>query len=90
MPCPYTLFWPQYVTKLSAELQRDLDINLLPNGKIIYVQVDTCKDQIAAALETLRPTSSWERGAASGQEEDTVLLGGRGFGIAMSSFYFIS
>jgi len=85
MPCPYTLFWPQYVTKLSAELQRDLDINLLPNGKIIYVQVDTCKDRIAAALETLRPTSSWERGAASGQEEDTVLLGGRGFGTAMSA-----
>ena len=51
---------------------------------------ETCKDQIPAALETLRPTSSWERGAASGQEEDTVLLGGRGFGIAMSSFYFIS
>jgi len=49
-----------------------------------------CKDQIPAALETLRPTSSWERGAASGQEEDTVLFGGRGFGIAMSSFYFIS
>ncbi|KAF6996105.1 hypothetical protein CFC21_012492 [Triticum aestivum] len=47
--------------------------------------VDTCKDQIAAALDTLRPTSSWERGAASGQEADTVLLGGRGFGTAMSS-----
>ncbi|VAH19649.1 unnamed protein product [Triticum turgidum subsp. durum] len=47
--------------------------------------VDTCKDRIAAALDTLRPTSSWERGAASGQEADTVLLGGRGFGTAMSS-----
>jgi len=47
--------------------------------------VDTCKDRITAALETLRPTSSWERGAASGQEEDTVLLGGRGFGTAMSA-----
>jgi len=57
----------------------------LSNGKIIYLQVDTCKDRIAAALETLRPTSSWERGAASGQEEDTVLLGGRGFGTAMSA-----
>jgi hypothetical protein len=29
-------------------------------------------------------------GAASGQEEDTVLLDGQGVGIAMSSFYFIS
>ncbi|AQK93496.1 sec23/sec24 transport family protein [Zea mays] len=47
--------------------------------------VDTCKDQIAAVLETLRPTSSWERGVASGQEEDTVLLGRRGFGTAMSA-----
>nr|ACN25159.1 unknown [Zea mays] len=47
--------------------------------------VDTCKDRIAAALETLRPTSSWERGAASGHEEDAVLLGGRGFGTAMSA-----
>lgn len=46
--------------------------------------VDTCKDRIAAALETLRPTSSWERGAASGQDADTVLPGGRGFGTAMS------
>jgi hypothetical protein len=55
------------------------------NCKLIYEQVDTCKDRIAAALETLRPTSSWDRGAASGQEADTVLLGGRGFGTAMSS-----
>uniref|UniRef100_J3M7N0 Sec23/Sec24 trunk domain-containing protein n=2 Tax=Oryza brachyantha TaxID=4533 RepID=J3M7N0_ORYBR len=47
--------------------------------------IDTCKDRIAAALDTLRPTSSWERGAASGQEPDTVLLGGRGFGTAMSA-----
>lgn len=55
------------------------------NCKLTYEQVDTCKDRIAAALDTLRPTSSWERGAASGQEADTVLLGGRGFGTAMSS-----
>ncbi|KAG8085733.1 hypothetical protein GUJ93_ZPchr0010g7339 [Zizania palustris] len=47
--------------------------------------IDTCKDRIAAALDTLRPTSSWERGAASGQEADTVLLGGRGFGTAMAA-----
>ena len=43
------------------------------NCKLIYEQVDTCKERIAAALETLRPTSSWERGAATGQEADTVL-----------------
>jgi hypothetical protein len=52
---------------------------------MIYGQVDTCKDRIAAALETLCPTSSWERGASSGQEEDTVLLGGRCFGTVMTA-----
>jgi hypothetical protein len=65
---PLLCFWLRYVTKLSAELQRDLDMNLLPNGKIIYGQVDTCKDQIAAALETLRPTSSWETGLLLGRK----------------------
>ena len=62
-----------------------VNLRITLNCKIIYEQVDTCKDRIAAALETLRPTSSWERSAASGQEADTVLLGGRGFGTAMSS-----
>lgn len=44
--------------------------------------VDTCKDRIASALETLRPTSSWERSSPVG---DGVLLGGRGFGAAMEA-----
>ncbi|KAL5710636.1 Protein transport protein S23 D [Ranunculus cassubicifolius] len=44
--------------------------------------VDTCKDRIAAALETLKPTTSWERTAA-GQGLDGLMLGGRGFGLAM-------
>ncbi|GKB53739.1 transport protein Sec24-like protein [Tanacetum coccineum] len=43
--------------------------------------VETCKDRIASALETLRPTSSWE-GPGSGQG---ILLGGRGFGLAMET-----
>ncbi|XP_058088597.1 protein transport protein SEC23 D [Magnolia sinica] len=47
--------------------------------------VDTCKDRIAAALETLKPTTSWERTTAAGQEMDGVLLGGRGFGVAMEA-----
>ncbi|XP_051142508.1 protein transport protein sec24 [Andrographis paniculata] len=46
--------------------------------------VDTCKDRITAALETLRPTTSWERTTAAGQS-DGVLLGGRGFGVAMEA-----
>ncbi|XP_052206812.1 protein transport protein SEC24-1 isoform X2 [Diospyros lotus] len=47
--------------------------------------VDTCKDRIASALETLRPTNSWERTTAAGQGLDGVLLGGRGFGVAMEA-----
>ncbi|RYR70571.1 hypothetical protein Ahy_A03g017040 isoform C [Arachis hypogaea] len=47
--------------------------------------VDTCKDHIASALETLRPTTSWERTTAAGQSLDGVLIGGRGFGVAMEA-----
>ncbi|XP_074589227.1 protein transport protein SEC23 D-like [Curcuma longa] len=47
--------------------------------------VETCKDRIAAALETLKPTTSWERTTAAGQGHDGVLLGGRGFGVAMTA-----
>ncbi|KAG9440267.1 hypothetical protein H6P81_020432 [Aristolochia fimbriata] len=47
--------------------------------------VDTCKDRIAAALETLKPTTSWERTTAAGQGLDGILLGGRGFGSAMDA-----
>ncbi|XP_024987172.1 protein transport protein Sec24-like At3g07100 isoform X1 [Cynara cardunculus var. scolymus] len=46
--------------------------------------VETCKDRIASALETLRPTSSWD-GTGSGQGLDRILLGGRGFGLAMET-----
>ncbi|CAL9107942.1 unnamed protein product [Musa textilis] len=47
--------------------------------------VETCKDHIVAALETLKPTTSWERTTAAGQGLDGVLLGGRGFGVAMTA-----
>ncbi|XP_059627638.1 protein transport protein SEC23 D [Cornus florida] len=49
--------------------------------------VETCKDRIASALETLRPTTSWERSTAAGQGIDGVLLGGRGFGVAMEALF---
>ena len=52
---------------------------------ILLLQVDTCKDRIASALETLRPTTSWERPTAAGQSLDGVLIGGRGFGVAMEA-----
>ncbi|TYJ20645.1 hypothetical protein E1A91_A08G009900v1 [Gossypium mustelinum] len=48
--------------------------------------VDTCKDRITSALEILRPTTSWERTPpGTGQELDGVLMGGRGFGMAMEA-----
>lgn len=43
------------------------------------------KDNIAAALETLKPTSSWERTTAAGQGIEGVTMGGRGFGVAMDA-----
>ncbi|XP_031387826.1 protein transport protein SEC23 [Punica granatum] len=49
--------------------------------------VDTCKDRIASALEMLRPTTSWERPPGGGQAIDGVLMGGRGFGVAMESLF---
>lgn len=49
------------------------------------LQVETCKDRIASALETLRPTTSWERTTAAGQGMDGVFMGGRGFGVAMEA-----
>lgn len=49
--------------------------------------VETCKDRITAALETLRPTTSWERSTGAVQGLDGVLMGGRGFGVAMESLF---
>ncbi|XP_057955400.1 protein transport protein SEC23 D [Malania oleifera] len=49
--------------------------------------VETCKDRIVSALETLKPTTSWERTAAPSQGLDGVLLGGRGFGVAMEALF---
>ncbi|KAI5064713.1 hypothetical protein GOP47_0019408 [Adiantum capillus-veneris] len=47
--------------------------------------VEKNKDNIAAALETLKPTSSWERTTAAGQGIEGVTMGGRGFGVAMDA-----
>ncbi|EPS61152.1 hypothetical protein M569_13647, partial [Genlisea aurea] len=48
--------------------------------------VDTCKERISAALETLKPTTSWERATAAGQGADGgILLGGRSYGGAMEA-----
>ncbi|CAL9762996.1 unnamed protein product [Musa acuminata subsp. burmannicoides] len=47
--------------------------------------VESCKDQIATALDTLKPTTSWERSTPTVQGSDGMLLGGRGFGSAMEA-----
>ncbi|KAL3689756.1 hypothetical protein R1sor_016065 [Riccia sorocarpa] len=47
--------------------------------------VENNKENIASALETLKPTSSWERATAAGQSVEGVPLGGRGFGVAMDA-----
>ncbi|KAJ7948001.1 sec23/sec24 transport family protein [Quillaja saponaria] len=49
--------------------------------------VETCKDRIASALETLRPSTSWERTTGAGQGLEGVLMGGRGFGVAMEALF---
>ncbi|EFJ23029.1 hypothetical protein SELMODRAFT_104389 [Selaginella moellendorffii] len=53
--------------------------------KAFLAPVETNKENIAAALETLRPTSSWERATAAGQSAEGVPIGGRGFGVAMDA-----
>lgn len=48
--------------------------------------METSKELIAGALETLRPTSSWERTTAAGQTTiEGTGLGGRGFGVIMDA-----
>ncbi|KAK8946391.1 hypothetical protein KSP39_PZI007161 [Platanthera zijinensis] len=47
--------------------------------------VETCKDRIIAALDTLKTATSWERNTAATQGLDGVFFGGRGFGTAMDS-----
>ncbi|XP_041995225.1 protein transport protein Sec24A-like [Salvia splendens] len=70
---------PESLENLTVELE-----DVMPLFSFL-APVDTCKDLIASALETLKPTTSWERTTAAGQGVDGVLLGGRGFGVAMES-----
>ncbi|XP_078433788.1 sec23/sec24 transport family protein [Wolffia australiana] len=70
---------PDSDAKLAVELEDAMPL------LSFLAPVETCKDRIAAALETLRPTTSWERTTAAGQGLDGVFLGGRGFGVAMEA-----
>uniref|UniRef100_A0A0D9W4N9 Sec23/Sec24 trunk domain-containing protein n=1 Tax=Leersia perrieri TaxID=77586 RepID=A0A0D9W4N9_9ORYZ len=47
--------------------------------------VDSCKDRIAEALETIKPTSSWEITATASEVQDHSLHHARGFGLAMDA-----
>ncbi|XP_057534078.1 protein transport protein SEC23 D [Amaranthus tricolor] len=49
--------------------------------------VETCKERIASAIETLKPMTSWERSTAANQPLDGVLLAGRGFGASMEALF---
>lgn len=72
---------------ISPDLEGTLPLELVDVMPILsfLAPVETCKDRIASALETLRPTTSWERTTAAGQGLDGVVLGGRGFGVAMEA-----
>ncbi|XP_010542560.1 PREDICTED: protein transport protein SEC24-like isoform X2 [Tarenaya hassleriana] len=72
---------PDADSRLSLELE-----DVMPLLQFL-APVETCKDRIAAALETLRPISSWERSAGAAQGLDGVLMGGRGFGTAMEALF---
>jgi len=47
--------------------------------------VDTCKDSIARALETIKPMSSWEMATTVSQVQDHALHHTRGFGVALDA-----
>ncbi|CAN6842013.1 unnamed protein product [Brassica oleracea] len=72
---------PDAESKLPLELE-----DAMPLLQFL-APVQTCKDRIAAALETLRPITSWERSSGAAQGIDGVLMGGRGFGTAMEALF---
>jgi len=45
--------------------------------------IDSCKDRITEALETIKPMSSWDVAANAAEGQDHVLHHTRGFGVAL-------
>ncbi|RLM66017.1 protein transport protein Sec24C-like [Panicum miliaceum] len=45
--------------------------------------IDSCKDRITEALETIKPVSSWDVAANAAEGQDHVLHHTRGFGVAL-------
>ncbi|XP_042511223.1 protein transport protein SEC24-like isoform X1 [Macadamia integrifolia] len=80
IPVVKNIFIPPEV---DGTLQMELE-DAMPLSSFL-APVETCKDRIAAAIETLKPTTSWERTTAAVQGLDGYSLGGRGFGVAMEA-----
>ncbi|GAQ81540.1 sec23/Sec24 zinc finger family protein [Klebsormidium nitens] len=70
----------------STDSTLPLDLDDVMPLEALLAPVDVYKDQISNALDTLHPTSSWERTTAAGQPGDgSGGVGGRGFGTAMTA-----
>ncbi|KAJ4724828.1 protein transport protein SEC24-like [Melia azedarach] len=82
IPVVKNVFIPQ---DTEGTLPVDLE-DVMPLSQFL-APVETFKDNITSALETLRPTTSWERTAGAAQGLDGVLMGGRGFGAAMEALF---
>ncbi|KAJ7538391.1 hypothetical protein O6H91_11G046100 [Diphasiastrum complanatum] len=72
---------------IPADVNEKIAVNLenVMPAQSFLAPVATNREHIAAALETLKPTSSWERATAAGQGGEGVPMGGRGFGVAMDA-----
>ncbi|CAD6263828.1 unnamed protein product [Miscanthus lutarioriparius] len=65
----------------DGALQVDLE-DIMPLCSFL-APIDSCKDRITEALETIKPMSSWEVAANAHEGQDHVLHHVRGFGVAL-------
>ncbi|AQK43588.1 sec23/sec24 transport family protein [Zea mays] len=65
----------------DGALQVDLE-DIMPLCSFL-ASIDSCKDRITEALETIKPMSSWEVAANAHDGQDHVLHHIRGFGVAL-------
>ncbi|KDP24980.1 hypothetical protein JCGZ_24318 [Jatropha curcas] len=62
-------------------------IDLSSSEEFLELTKSALQAALEAALDTLRPTTAWERTTGAGQGLDGVLMGGRGFGVAMEALF---
>ncbi|KAK8574589.1 hypothetical protein V6N12_062279 [Hibiscus sabdariffa] len=74
-------YWRSYSIRSNIQF---LSVLLMSSLKFLAL-VKTCKEHIIYALETLKPTTLWERTPRTGQELDGVLIGSQGFGVAIKT-----